>query len=152
MSISLYPEWREAADQVVIQFKYGEIIPLDWLREQFQLSEPKTIDEFRDQQFAMLQNMDDLRQELLVEHRLMLKSIRGVGYLVVPPSDQVSVAWGDSFRRLRKEIRSLASNIRHIRHEELTDEKRKEHADASAKLSGVAQFLSRSENRLTKGD
>lgn len=146
-SPTLLPEWRQAAKDIAESFKYGDIITLEWLQKSFHLKDPSTIVEFRDYQFAFLGNMDSLRQELLQEHRLLLSSVRGVGYELVEPNEQVETAWQSTFVRVKRELKKLAGAIRHIRYDELTDEKRREHADAQAKLSGIHAFVQREGKR-----
>lgn len=145
--VTLHPEWRQAAKDLAAQFKYGDLITLDWLRAAFQLQEPQTIDEFKSYQLDFLSCMDSLRQELLVEYQLSLKNIRGAGYELVNPNDQVEVAWHSTFGKVWRELGKLAGTIRYIRHDELTDEKRREHADAQAKLSGIHAFVLREGSR-----
>ncbi|MBD1586723.1 hypothetical protein [Pseudomonas typographi] len=144
---TLLPEWRQAANDIAEGFKYGDLITLDWLREAFHLDEPKTIEGFRAFQFAFLSNMDSLRQELLQEHRLLLTSVRGVGYELIEPNEQVETAWQSTFVKVKRELTKLAGAIRHIRYDELSDDKRREHADAQAKLSGIHAFVQREGKR-----
>ncbi|EOW5843714.1 hypothetical protein P9775_005021 [Pseudomonas aeruginosa] len=145
--ITLHPEWRQAAKDLAAEFEYGDLITLEWLRNAFQLEEPRTIEEFKSHQLDFLSCMDALRQELLVEYQLSLKNIRGAGYELVNPNDQVVVAWHSAFGKVRRELGKLAGAIRYIRHDELTDEKRREHADAQAKLSGIHAFVAREGSR-----
>lgn len=145
--VTLHPEWRQAAKDLAASFKYGDLITLDWLREAFLLKEPQTIQEFKSYQLDFLSCMDALRQELLVEHQLSLKNIRGAGYELVSPNEQVEVAWQATFGKVRRELGKLSGAIRYIRHDELTDDKRREHADAQAKLSSVAGFINRAARR-----
>ncbi|RQE68823.1 hypothetical protein IPC294_25620 [Pseudomonas aeruginosa] len=145
--ITLHPEWRQAAKDLAAEFEYGDLITLEWLRNAFQLEEPRTIEEFKSHQLDFLSCMDALRQELLVEYQLSLKNIRGAGYELVNPNDQVVVAWNSAFGKVRRELGKLAGAIRYIRHDELTDEKRREHADAQAKLSGIHAFVAREGSR-----
>lgn len=145
--VTLHPEWRQAAKDLAAQFKYGDLVTLDWLREAFELQEPQTIEEFKSYQLDFLSSMDALRQELLVEYQLSLRNVRGVGYELVNPNDQVETAWQSTFGKVRRELGKLAGTIRYIRHDELTDEKRREHADAQAKLSGIHAFVLREGSR-----
>lgn len=144
---TLLPEWRQAAKDIAENFKYGEVVTLDWLRDAFHLVEPKTIEDFRNYQFAFMGNMDALRQELLQEHQLLLTSVRGVGYELVEPNEQVETAWQATFVRVKRELTKLASAVRHIRYDELSEDKRREHADAQAKLSGIHAFVQREGKR-----
>ncbi|WP_296271759.1 hypothetical protein [Pseudomonas sp. UBA6323] len=148
MSITtLHPEWRQAAKDIAEGFKYGDIITLDWLASSFHLIEPESIAQFKEYQFAFLSNMDAMRQELLEQHQLALRNVRGAGYELVDPNNQVDYAWQTAFARVNRELRKLASHVTHIRHAELSDEKRREHADAQAKMSSVAGFVTRAARR-----
>jgi hypothetical protein len=147
VTVSAYPAWRQAARDLASTFSYGDVVTLDWLSEAFMLPAPKTIKQYRAHQFAFLHHLDALRQELLEQHQLALRNIRGEGYEVVHPNNQVDFAWTTAFTRVRRELGKLASNITHIRHHELSDDKRREHSDAQAKLSSVMGFVDRAERR-----
>lgn len=147
MTTTLHPEWRQAAKDIADKFSYGDLVTMEWLQKSFHLVEPTTIEQFKSYQLEFLSSMDALRQELLEEHRLVLRNVRGSGYEVVEPNEQVQYAWHSAFGKVKQELGKLAGALRHIRHEELSDEKRKEHSDAQAKLCGVSAFVSREGKR-----
>lgn len=144
---TLHPEWRQAAKDIAEQFKYGDLVSMVWLQEAFHLQEPKSIEEFKSYQLDFLASMDALRQELMEEHKLVLRNVRGAGYEVVDPNEQVEFAWHSAFGKVKQELGKLAGAIRNIRYDELSEEKRREHADAQAKLCGVTAFVRREGKR-----
>lgn len=147
MSTTLLPEWRQAAKDIAESFRYGDIISLEWLGEAFHLKQPRSIGQFKEYQFAFLSSMDALRHELLEQHQLALRNVRGAGYELVDPNNQVDYAWQAAFSRVNRELGKLAQHVTHIRHAELTTDKRREHTDAQTKLSSITGFVARAERR-----
>lgn len=140
-STTLLPEWRQAVkDFLAASFKEGDIIPHAWLEQHFDMA-PLDVDrpmlpaDWSARQFAWLRNIEAFRSELLERHQILLSSVTGQGYRLVPPREQTASA-EDRFRReARKSYRRAATVMRNIRLDELTEAERRENTDAIAKLS-----------------
>lgn len=138
--VTVLPTWRQAAEDFLQEFKYGDLVPLDWLEARFDIpgldeSEALTADQFRDRQFAWLASIEAFKDYLLRNHQVMLESVRGKGYRWVPPHEQTGVAMREFQQGARKLFRVAGSRLQNLRHMELTDEQRKSSTDAAAKLT-----------------
>lgn len=143
VALQRYPAWRQAVLDVLNGFKYGDVIPNEWLAERIGMptledGQSMTADEFRDRQFLWLASIESLKSELLRDHQVMLVSVRGVGYKWVHPSEQT----GEAMKRFESNAKKLfgqaARAVSSVRVAELTDDQRRANTDAATKLSALA--------------
>lgn len=137
-----YPAHKQAVDDFLKEFKYGDLVGHDWLEARFGMpsvgeSKLLTQDQFKARQFEWLASVEAFKDELLKEHQVCLQSVRGRGYRWVPPHEQTGVAMDELGRNVRKVFRGAGQKLRHLRITELTDEQRKTSLDAVAKLSAL---------------
>lgn len=139
------PEWLDAADWIANNAQYGDLLPHEWLCEKFKLNKPKygTQEDFDRFSFEYLQNITSLSQYLLEEHSIALQNVRGRGYRVVPPEEQVDVAKKQAKAEIHRAVRKYAAHLEHIRYDELSVEKQRERDDEAAKLSQMRQMMRR---------
>lgn len=135
--VKLYPAWRQAVADFMAEFKYGDIVPHEWLVERFGLpqhDDKMTAASFQARQFEWLASIEGFKATLLHEHQVLLQSVRGEGYRWVPPADQTNVAQREFERDAGRAFRAAGSRLRNVRVAELTETQRKENLDAGAKL------------------
>lgn len=139
-TVTRLPSWRQAVDDFLREFQYGDMVPLSWLEVRFDLvsvedSQRLTAEQFRDRQFAWLASIEQFKDCLLREHQVLLQSVRGRGYRWVPPHEQTGITVREFEQGARKLFRMTGNRLRNLRHTELTDDQRRESADALTKLS-----------------
>lgn len=140
--VKLYPAWRQAEKDLLEEgLSYGSLIPDEWLKLAFGLAEPETIAQAQRNDLVMLRQLDALRESLLQGHRMMLRRVQGVGYTVVTPEQQTAVALKDRTREVKCAMRKLAQELSYVNHERLSDDQRKENADAQAKLGALRSMV-----------
>lgn len=149
--LTKYPAHKQAVEDFLKEFKYGDLVGHDWLEARFGIpsmgdSKLLTQDQFKARQFEWLASVEAFKEELLKEHQVCLQSVRGRGYRWVPPHEQTGVAMDELGRNVRKVFRGAGQKLRHLRIKELTDEQRKASLDSVAKLS-VLQGMTRKELR-----
>ncbi|WP_456254882.1 hypothetical protein ACP3PM_20690 [Pseudomonas iridis] len=147
--LTKYPAHKQAVEDFLKEFKYGDLVGHDWLEARFGMpsvgeSKLLTQEQFKARQFEWLASVEAFKEELLKEHQVCLQSVRGRGYRWVPPHEQTSVAMDELGRNVRKVFRGAGQKLRHLRITELTDEQRKTSLDAVAKLSAL-QGMARKE-------
>ncbi|WP_070414676.1 hypothetical protein [Pseudomonas lundensis] len=147
-NLARHPLWRQAVQDFIAEFAYGEIVGHDWLEAHFGMpglseDDQLTADQFRERQFEWLANVEAFKVELLRDHQICLQSIRGKGYRWVPPNEQTDLAVADFQRSAKKIFGSVGQKLRQVRAGELTDTERKANVDAVAKLSAL-QGMTRS--------
>lgn len=149
--VTKYPAHKQAVEDFLKEFKYGDLVGHDWLEARFGMpsmgdSKLLTQDQFKARQFEWLASVEAFKEELLKEHQVCLQSVRGRGYRWVPPHEQTGVAMDELGRNVRKVFRGAGQKLRNLRITELTDEQRKISLDAVAKLSAL-QGMTRKELR-----
>ncbi|HHQ2816686.1 TPA: hypothetical protein ACSPMQ_005598 [Pseudomonas aeruginosa] len=140
--VTKYPVHKQAVEDFLKEFKYGDLVGHDWLEARFGMpsmsdSKALTVEQFRDRQFEWLANVEAFKAELLRDHQVCLQSVRGRGYRWVPPHEQTGVAMDELGRNVRKVFRSTGQKLRHLRITELTDEQRRDNLDQLAKFSAL---------------
>lgn len=142
VEVQRYPVWRQAVQDFLAEFKYGDLVSHRWLEDHFGMpsmvdSQRMTAEEFRSRQFAWLASIEAFKAELLRDHQVCLESVRGEGYRWTHPGEQTGVALKEFERDAGKVFRTAGRRLRNIRVAELSDQQRRENLDAVAKLSGI---------------
>lgn len=143
-----FPSWRQAAEEFLSKFKYGDLVGHEWLEQRFGMvsvgeTQKMTAQQFRERQFEWLANVDAFKAELLIEHQVCLQTVRGQGYRWVEPKDQTDVAIREFESGARKIFRTAGDKLRKLRHLELTDEGRRANSDAVAKVAALSGMASK---------
>lgn len=142
-----FPAHKQAVDEFLKEFVYGDLVGHEWLEARFGMPsmadcKSMTVEQFRERQFEWLANVEAFKSELLKDYQVCLQSVRGKGYRWVPPHEQTGVAVGEMGRNIRKAFRDGGAKLRNLRIAELTADQRRENLDAVAKiaaLSGMAK-------------
>lgn len=137
--ITLFPIWRQAvADFLAENFEPGAIIKKKWLEEHFDIQPiigKMTAAQFQERQFKWLASMESFRSCLLEEHQILLHSVYGEGYRVVPPHEQTEHSAERFEKEATKAYARAATAMKNVQVDKLTDEQRRHNTDAIAKLS-----------------
>lgn len=139
-NIALFPAWRQAVKDFLVEFRYGDLVSHEWLSSHFgmpALNDGQRLTEgaFKQRQFAWLARIEAFKEELLHQHKVCLQSVHGEGYRWVHPAEQTSIASRDFERDAKKVFRTAGQRLKNIRAHELTEDQRRENSDAIAKLS-----------------
>ena len=137
-----YPSWKQAANEFLSEFKYGDMVTHSWMEQRFGMpsiteSHRMTVEQFSERQFEWLANVEAFKAELLKEHQVCLQSVRGQGYRWVPPHEQTGVAVKEFESSVSRVFRTAGNKLRNLRHLELTDDQRRLNMDAIAKVSAL---------------
>ncbi|WP_368640490.1 hypothetical protein ABRZ04_04545 [Castellaniella ginsengisoli] len=141
--VTILPSWKQAVQDFLQSFGYGDLVSLDWLESRFGLPSLSdcgrmTPDQYRERQFEWLGNIEAFKDCLLKEHQVCLQSVRGRGYRWVPPHEQTDFAVREFEKDARRVFRQTGNKLRNLRHTELTDGQRRANLDATAKLTALA--------------
>lgn len=141
----LSPAWRHALAVLTDRGLHdGAIIEKTELVELFGLSAPVTAADQEQFQLAFMRQFLELRDELLEEHRLALRTLHGESsYQVIPPSEQTDHAMNEGLKDMRRAARRMVRTLAFVRHEQLTDDGRRKNADAQAKAAMLAGMIRR---------
>lgn len=139
----LSPAWKHALRSLLDRgIQNGDIIGKAELVELFGLARPVTAEDQERFQLDFMRQFSELRDELLEEHRIALRTMHGeASYEVVPPADQTALALTEGQKEMRRALRKMTRTLAFVRHEELTDEQRRRNADAQAKAATLAGMM-----------
>lgn len=139
----LSPPWKHALRALLMRgLSNGDVITKPELVELFGLAAPVTAEDQERFSLEFMRQFSELRDELLEEHRIALRTMHGESsYEVVPPADQTALALSDGQKEMRRALRRMTRTLAFIRHDELTDEQRRKNADAQAKAAMLAGMI-----------
>jgi hypothetical protein len=139
MSALLYPDHRQAiADLIIEGVEPGKIISHEWLDQHLRLDRRSS-----DYPFKRLAGVEAFKTQLLVENKIHLHSIRGKGYIIVSPEDQTKVAVDEAMNGIRKSIQKGVLRLTNVDLERLSDDGRKENADAISRVAAIGGMVKR---------
>lgn len=84
---------------------------------------------------------EDVRDELLKSYNRTFRSVRGDGYQMLTPKDQLNFTISDSKKDIKKIIRKGLMSLKHIRTRKLSSDEQKRAADEAARLSMIRGML-----------
>lgn len=99
-------------------------------------------------QLQFVQRWDIFRQALLAERQIDLQSVRGKGYAVVPPDEQVAQAAKDTRRALQSKLTRGIARIEHVDLARLSDEEKAARVDAMGRLEQLKSAVRKKRDRL----
>lgn len=153
-SLPLDPIWRQAAREVVHEFRYGDTIPKEWLLSHLGITLPKdklTMTEYQNLSFDMLSKIDALREELLCKYQRYLLNVRGVGYQIVQPPQQTTTAMARLHKEMRRSLAQAMSALVNVNNKALSLDDARENAEARAKVGAFTTLhLKQLEKKTTK--
>ena len=138
------PSWAAAAASIVIDgFGYGDEIPHSYLYAALGLEMPEPDTKFKDFNKTSMLYMEaifKIKEYLLVEKRMALKSIKGRGFVIVAPKDQTSFALEEVEKAMKRALSQGAKRVAYTNTDMLSTEERVANANAKAKIAGLARI------------
>ena len=138
----LYPAWRQAeADLLANGLTHGSIITRDALEASFGIKPPATVQQHISNELVYLRQCTALRESLLENRKMMLVSEPGVGFRVAMPEEQTKLAMHQRTREVKSAMQKLVREIANVETTLLTDDQRKENADARAQIGALRTMV-----------
>jgi hypothetical protein len=126
----------------------SRILTHEYLEGILEIPEATTIEDDRENRIMLLERFTALRDYLLTERKIALKSIPGVGYQVIPPNEQAEYAAELSSKLIKKAIQKGESLMINTRTEELINSDKKRHIDAQIKMQGLNSILTKERRNM----
>ena len=139
---------RLAAEEADDIFDYGDLVSKQWLLDRFGISLPQIATQkmFDDLSFMFLEHMEEFRNIMLVDYKKHLFNVRGQGYMICQPNQQVDLAMVKFKKSINTEI-NVALRVLNNINETLLDSAQIGHRDTShGKIAAVQAFC---KTRLT---
>lgn len=139
----LSPPWKHALRALMERgLPNGAVVHKTELVSLFGMAMPVTAADQERFQLVFMRQFLELRDELLEEHRIALRTMHGESsYEVIPPHAQTDHAMMDGLRDMRRAARKMERTLCFVKHEELTDQQRRQNADAQAKAAMLAGMI-----------
>jgi len=143
----------EIIAKIVSEFEPGQLITHDYLRDIFNIKFPqirnynntaKYVEDYQNIQFKYMQMVDNLRNELLEKEMYYLRNIRGDGYTLLPPKDQVQFGFNSAIDAIKKELKTARNIMLNVRTNAIPTEQVGKNNDLIARLSNLQQVFSSS--------
>ncbi len=149
--LNRHPLWKQAVDDAVREFNYGDMIPFSWLYNAFNMHplERGTAKEFQKAQFAFLGAIENFKLTMLEEHNMYLHSMRGEGYVIVNPVHQSDLAWDGMKKKMYKAFSQATMRLTCI---DITMLDSSEKTNNSNKLNTLAALRLMSRRKVNGAD
>ena len=151
-TVTKLPVSRHAAETIDGQYAFGDVVSHEELDRLLEIERPPgrmTAAEHDALKWRFLGEMDALTTTLLVEHQILLRNIRGQGYILIQPSEQTAVALADLHAQIGRALKKGANRLAFIRLDLMTEEERQRNVAARAHVSALRDMQQR-ERRLLK--
>lgn len=133
------PLWKLAVMKFLAAgFKDGDVVPHEWFWESLGLVMPDDDTPNGEAEKAKLlyvSGIDKIKDALLKDSQIHLRSVAGEGYIILPPDKQAPLGFEDGMELVKKGLRHATKRIANTNVQALNDQQRAEHADYCAKLS-----------------
>lgn len=146
------PAWYDLIENIVNNFPAGTLITHSWLKKSLYLEEInmkdyestlEIIEAIELQQFTYMGLVDKLRWDMLEKHKCFLKNVRGDGYTILPPKDQVDYSYKKALRDVRKTLKQSFKIMEHVRFSSNDHELKNKNTANKIKLSMLKQIISK---------
>ncbi len=135
---------------------YGDDITHNQLREWSGLELPITYDLPPSQvkkamdayNFMMLTAVEALKEYALTERKMLLKSVRGVGYTILMPECQVETVVIDNMSDIKKSLKRIETGVENVNLGLLDQHQRAHRSSVKARLSGLSIIMGSKGNLL----
>lgn len=139
--LPFYPIYRQATDELIRSgLTYGMVVTRDHIAKLCGLEKPITAAEQQKFNLDLMRYVSDIKNALLTDHRMLLHTTRNGAYVVIMPSNQVSVVVSSATKAIARELNKMELGVQYVRHDLLTLEERRKNADQKCKLAALASM------------
>ena len=140
--------WSAFVAEIAANFGDGKLISHDYLKQKFGLAAIRLhdfddVDEFvealDEQQWAYMSCIDALRWELLKQEKMFMRNVRGDGYEILRPEDQVKFGYDEFVKDIKKAINEAGLIMNNVKPVNL--EQQSKDNDMRSKFGLMKQML-----------
>jgi len=137
--------WKTAVADATREFKYGDTIEKDWLEVAFGIDVPEvaTRDDFERAKLKFFAMMVLFRGELLLSHKMALRSLGRGRWQIVPPGEQHELALEQLWNDIERAFRRADEIIEHTRLDLLSADESRARNEAMGKVAAVRALTQR---------
>ena len=107
-------EWQSLKEEIINSFAEGDLITKEWLRDKLCI-EDWTLKQFHSAEemkqawtewtFTFLTLMSELKEDILIEYKVCLKTMWGQGYQIVPAEETVQYGYDEFVDDVNKSMK-----------------------------------------------
>lgn len=149
----LNDEQKVAVKKIIGNYTYGDLVPNELLHDLLGMPDSDkrvTIKQARKEAFSYLSKIEGVKDYLLEKHKYMLVSSRGVGYLIIKPSEQVQHAVRDYFKAAEKSAEKCRSRLKHVNTELLSPEERVRDSETKSAFARLEAGMNHDRTSMAK--
>ena len=125
-NVKPFPGWKNALKHITARVEnegYGVFISHKELLSWLDIGpKPANVTTYEKWVFEKLQQIETLKDELLTDHNIKLQVVKGEGYNVLHPNDQVTKGVDLHFRKAKKQINKAIQTLANVNQELLSME------------------------------
>lgn len=154
-TVKPFPGWKNAEQeilQIVERQGYGVMLNHATLHEWFDIKEPKEYDTkeaWQKYTLELLASTQSLIDSLLIEHNICLYNIRGEGYQILHPDEQVDRGAEKHMKKMHKEWRKMVATLTCVNDDHLSVEGQRKQIN---KLTMAAKIKSSLHEKIITDD
>jgi len=147
MTTKQYPAYKEAATQIVKRVEkegYGFVIEHEEIRKMLCVELPddsKGQEAYKAYTWALCEEVVSLQELLLDEHYIYLLNVRGFGYQVLSPPEQIRKGFSKHAQKMRVQLNKALKAVVNVNRELLTIEDEKERQEKITKMTFIRRAI-----------
>jgi hypothetical protein len=151
--ISILPVSAQATKTIVENYDYGDMVTLTEMYRMLEVeySDNATREEDKEIEWKRCSRIQDVKDRLLEEYSIMIKNVRGEGYVLVMPKEQTDVSLDDMDNKLKKHMRIATKRLKHVRFDMLSEKKQQQNVSARQRAAGIKSMLRRERKLFAVG-
>ena len=148
METKKYPAWKNAIEIVLQRFDnegYGIMFSDEEILLMLELEKPKvgTYDTFQKFNLEKLSQLEGLKKALLEEQNLCLENVKGNGYMLMHPDDQVMKTSQKYYRHARKKMNKMVSILTYCDNDALSQEGKQKQINQLGKAAFIRAAMNK---------
>ena len=118
-NIKKHPAWKNAYDIILERFSnegYGILFSDEEIHDILDLDKPAygSFQNFQKFQLEKLSQLESLKTALLENDNLYFENVRGIGYRLVHPNDQVTKSFDTLYKTARRRLSKAMAVVTHV--------------------------------------
>jgi hypothetical protein len=152
----LYPGWKEAVTKIVERVEkegYGVMFSTEALFEMMDIKVPETAtpEDWKKHSLEVMASTTNLIETLLKDHNLCLHNVRGQGYKILHPDDQVTIGADKRFKSVLHHLGKAMQVLTHVDPDKLSYEGQQQQMRRLGKAAFLVAGI-KGKKRITGGE
>jgi len=148
METKKHPAWKNAIEIILNRFDeegYGIMFSDSDILTMLELEKPNvgTYETYQKFSLGKLSQLESLKKTLLEQSNLCLENVKGDGYMLMHPDDQISKTSQKYYRHARKKINRMVSVLTYVDSEKLSFEGKQKQLDQLGRAAFIRAAMNK---------